>query len=566
MLGVSIILAIGTYVGCLVSTHQVATIVAVTCAAFFMAIYATRGNAANMIAIQLTAVIVVLSGIPATSHNPVLNSLAVLGGGLVQTLLLVVVWPFMPHNAERRSIAIAFDSLAKFVAHLRNGEPESPVPDGQPFQDAWLLVDETREFRLRPEQRFLLDVLRSAEVIRAGLAGLGRADRELRHCGPEGEARASAVSTHLEKVLLEIAEGIKSGRMPEFEANPSGSAPNEIDAQAWNNHAYWTDLLQRVLTQTTKLSPDDYQGVEEAFHPVPDRSTGWLGLIERFGVPKTIALRSLLAQHALRYAIIVGGTTELSHFWGVRHAYWLPLTTCLILRPDYATTLSRGFGRLTGTFIGVSIAAALALFVPHNPLIACGFMLVSAWLAFSLYLANYMLFAAAVTLYVVYSIATSGLSDHSASLERIEATLFGVLICIATTLLWPIWESKKTGAVLKDALQAQIAYCDDIQAKPEEATMEATEESRRYARGLRVEAERVVNAGALEPSWGRRRHKFSGEDVLTRLDENAAIILSLQAEAIGGSDEKVAAFRDGMQAAIKTAQELEDSLPKAEVG
>lgn len=557
MLGTTLTMTVVTFIGSSVSAHDVSAVIAVLVGAFLLALVSAASASANTIAIQGTGVLVVLSGIPATSANPLGNALLVLGGGLVQTLLLTVIWPVDPRAPERRAVAAVFVSLAHFLDRLSQN-PEPAIPDSEPFQEARAFMDEARKFHVLPDHAVLNHALRGAEALRAALVGFARCDSAMREDGPEGVAEAERTAEPVERSFLEIAERLRRGA----DLRDVPLPPLEEAARPdWAEHARWIQLLRQIVDEIRQPPPTET--------PVPFAS-GLLSAVARVTkLPDSFALRSLSAQHALRYSLAVGLAMALCRAWGVEHAYWLPLTAGLVLRPDYATTLTRGIARLVGTVAGVLMASGVALLLHPGPTAFTALMLLAGWLACALYLANYAAYTSAITLYVVYSVAASGIPERTAGLQRLEATMAGVVLALAANLAWPMWQSRKVQGVLRDALRAQIEYGRGVVALFQGAPDDPAEAKRHWARSLRVEAERMVEAAQIEPSWGRVHLPQWAPDILAALTENAAIMLSLHAEALQQRAGRLLGDADAGErasAVLTAAQRLAASLeePPAE--
>lgn len=521
MLGTTTMMAFVTLLGSAVSGNVPLAVSAVVVVAFVLAIYASKSPSANTIAIQGTGVLVVLSGIPASAANPIGNALLVLSGGLIQTLILSIVWPINPHYPERRSVASIYSSLARFVESLPDGQDRN-IPEAQPFIDARAMLEQTRAARRRPEHAILHHALRTAEALRAGLVGFARADAALRLTGSKGVALADAVAETLRGDLRSISNALRRGGVLGLPPCAATVQTEEGSSAEVLEHRRWTDLLCHQLRELREPPAE----VEDA---VPQPTASPFHLLR---LPESGALRTLAIQHALRYSVSVGLAMYLSRLWTASHAYWLPLTVALILRPDYSTTLTRGLGRLVGTVAGVILAGSFIHFVHPSQAVLALLMLASAWLACALYLANYVLYSVGITLFVVFSVSASGLPEGAAGAERLEATLAGVVLAVIGNLLWPIWESVKVQDVLRDAIKAQLAYGQAVSNLITGRLQEVPEEARHVARSLRIEAERIVEAAKLEPSRGRRHLPYAAEDIIVGLDENAAILLTLHAEAI----------------------------------
>lgn len=508
MLVTTSIMTVMTFFGSLVSGHPVAATIVVALGAFGLALFSSLNLAALLVSIQGTALIVVLAGIGASGQNPVGNALLVLAGGLVQILLLSIIWPLNPRYPERRAVERIYTSLAQFVRELRTGEGES-IPDAVPFQEAREMLS-----RLKRQPLDLLYSVRVGETVRAGLVGLAKADRELRREGDLGVARADAVAIHVEAALRQVAQSIRHERplTAELEIEPTNHSE-------WKEHEQWANLLREAVNRLK--NPPDYV-------PPLISDQERLSLRRLFS---SATIRSLSVQHAVRYGMGVGIAFALAEIWHAPRAYWLPLSTCILLRADYATTLNRGLARLVGTIAGVVIASGIASMHPSPPVLTA-IILAVTWLGCAVYLANYALFTACVTCYAVFLVSASTDVEHAAAMERLLATLGGAAIAIGANLIWPIWQTKKVAVVLRDAIESQIRYGETVQALFAGAPLTTADEARHVARALRTEAERIVQAAEIEPAWKSHAQPGWAHEILQRIDENAAIMLTLHAEAV----------------------------------
>lgn len=60
------------------------------------------------------------------------------------------------------------------------------------------------------------------------------------------------------------------------------------------------------------------------------------------------------------------------------HWFWVPLTVCLVMKPDFGSVFDRAILRVVGTVIGVAIATGVILLVPKGWEIGVAIGLLSA--------------------------------------------------------------------------------------------------------------------------------------------------------------------------------------------
>ncbi|WP_250538035.1 MULTISPECIES: FUSC family membrane protein [unclassified Caballeronia] len=205
-------------------------------------------------------------------------------------------------------------------------------------------------------------------------------------------------------------------------------------------------------------------------------------------------------RHALRVTIAVGIGYWLGRLLPLTNAYWIVMTTVIILKPGYSLTKQRNTQRIIGTAIGCAVTIALILFVkePHILLVV---MFASMVMSYSLLLFNYaasVVFTSSYVLLMFHLLAPGSLRLIG---ERAIDTVVGCAIAIAASHLFPYWEYRLMGKLVKDLLAATRNYLEASwwwKAKP------ATQaEKARAASSSAVETpvERAVfadaNAGAV---------------------------------------------------------------------
>jgi uncharacterized membrane protein YccC len=263
-------------------------------------------------------------------------------------------------------------------------------------------------------------------------------------------------------------------------------------------------------------------------------------------LPDTASLRSLTAQHALRYACTVELAFIVSEFWNRSHSYWFPMTVALVLRQGYGTTFQRGLGRLFGTIVGLTLAAlAIRVFHPSVSTLEVWAVVVT-WLAFASSQASYALMTVAVTLFVVFEISAAGMAPLDVVTIRLLASILGVVVALVSYVLWPAWHWSEIWDVLRSATLSQIEYAKAVLAAPDSSSdadrPDVLEEKIGAARALRIQAESLMESARLHPMVRDRSRLKEAESILQDLEQNAAAILIADAERMTGrgrSNERV---------------------------
>jgi uncharacterized membrane protein YccC len=119
----------------------------------------------------------------------------------------------------------------------------------------------------------------------------------------------------------------------------------------------------------------------------------------------------------------------------IQNGYWLPMTTVIILKPDFYRTYSGAIQRVTGTLLGVTIASLIAhLF---HPTLMWLIMLVAifAFNCFAFLKINPITFSTALTAYVVFLIAMTGLPETTITGHRVILTTLGSALALSSRIV-----------------------------------------------------------------------------------------------------------------------------------
>ncbi|CAH2810572.1 MAG: Putative transmembrane protein [Candidatus Burkholderia crenata] len=164
-------------------------------------------------------------------------------------------------------------------------------------------------------------------------------------------------------------------------------------------------------------------------------------------------------RHALRVTIAVGVGFWLGRLLPLTNAYWIVMTTVIILKPGYSLTKQRNVQRIIGTAIGCAACVGLILVVkdPHVLLIA---MFACMVMSYSLLLFNYtasVVFTSAYVLLMLHLLAPGGMRLIG---ERAIDTVVGCAIAIAANHLFPYWEYRLMGKQVRDMIGAMRNYLE----------------------------------------------------------------------------------------------------------
>jgi uncharacterized membrane protein YccC len=164
-------------------------------------------------------------------------------------------------------------------------------------------------------------------------------------------------------------------------------------------------------------------------------------------------------RHALRVTIAVAVGFWLGRLLPLTNAYWIVMTTVIILKPGYSLTKQRNGQRIVGTLIGCTASIALMVFVkePHILLVV---MFASMVMSYSLLLFNYaasVVFTSAYVLLMFHLLAPGSMRIIG---ERAIDTVVGCAIAIAASHLFPYWEYRLMGKLVNSMIAATRQYLE----------------------------------------------------------------------------------------------------------
>jgi len=150
---------------------------------------------------------------------------------------------------------------------------------------------------------------------------------------------------------------------------------------------------------------------------------------------ETLNLRSLATRYAVRVALTMVAATETARHLPLHNSYWLPMTTIIVLKPDFYRTYSSGVQRVFGTLLGVIAASLIAHFFHPDRTWLIALVGGFAFLCFALLKVNAVSLAAALTAYVVCLIATTGLPAGTVTVHRLINTALGCGLALVSRMV-----------------------------------------------------------------------------------------------------------------------------------
>lgn len=173
--------------------------------------------------------------------------------------------------------------------------------------------------------------------------------------------------------------------------------------------------------------------------------------------------KSPIFRHSLRLTVILLVGYVIGNLLHLQNAYWILLTSLVIMRPGYALTKERFKQRLYGTLIGGALAASIVL-LTQNAILYGIFAVVTLVLAFSMIQKNYKAAAAFITLNIVFVYSLLNPNAFEVIQFRLLDTFIGAgLAFLGNAFLWPTWEYKGIKNFIVESISADKEYLKEIE-------------------------------------------------------------------------------------------------------
>ena len=391
-------------------------------------------------------------GAPATDHSAAnalwLGAMFALGGVLTLGLTLSLR-PALRVRPEEARAADCFREVALYLAGRTVVGPVSAETEVRStIADSRRLAAQARGGPDAANRRHQRTVVLIEEADR--LYSLAGALREAGVAAPPLAAEALSGLRSLEgrgdraelrRLAAALAEHLASGTLV-TRLDPGGLAQRMTEELA---HALRIaadeDALPSPLTPASNRDPVDlWSPVRDNFNP-----------------------NSIVARHALRYALALAASVVVFWLFPKPFGYWTPLTVTVVLKPYAATTLARAVQRTIGTFAGIFVGLALMALLPTIPsqfvATMALFFAMMAVLPFNYSLAICFLSAGLIPFEHILNPALHA----SVGVDRLVATAIGAAIALAAgNLLWPTFDRRSLPERLRAAARAMAAYADAV--------------------------------------------------------------------------------------------------------
>lgn len=531
-------MAVSVFAGSLAGHSAIGAIVTSTLWGFGSGLLVAIGPAASFVGLQSAVAVIIACGFPATMTDALGRLVAVFAGGVIQTILVVVLWPLRRFEAERRALAIVYRSLAGYAASLPQPAPAAPEPhtlaDAQPtFADPqpFARVNEVLVFRA------LLD---EAERLRASLAALAL------HQSLETQPALAPFVRSVANLLHEIAAALDDARDPV--APPDvWETLEEAARELTRGRGVVTSMLGQIRaawrTAGFLASPGDRVAPPDAHVPpirrVPPIRDAWHTLYAN------LTLRSTAFRHAVRLAVTIGCATALYRIAAIPRGYWIPLTALLVLKPEFHETFKTAFARVGGTLIGAVGASLITVALAPGPTTLTLLVLAFVWCGYALFRTSYALFTVCMTGYVVFLLALAGVPEVTAAVYRSLDTALGGGLALVIYAIWPTWEAARVRDALAGTFDAHAQYVGlllQAYLDPNHRDAGGLQAARAVARLARSNAEASVDRMLGEPAARQAIDPGVALGIIAAIRRYALAVLALQARLERSTPPSIAGF------------------------
>lgn len=505
-------LAVSTFVGYLVGSSHTSLFLALLAVWTFLAgLMWAAGPTAGIIASGNVAIMLVTVTLPTSVPQAAGHAAMIAAGGVVQALL-IVLFPVRRWGAQRDALADALAAEADYARRLRQDPLASFDPE--PLMRARAAAAVTpRQARRRPAE--LHGARGLAERIRPVLASLADPAVGAPAEGP-GRDRVRELLAAAAAVLDAAAHAIRGGEPVSLPA-PSLAALKSPDT---------ADLLTGAPLRAARRLAALLDDVLETAEPGSGRTVGPGESMLRPTLPRLapVVLKEVRAElrpgspilrHALRVTAVACAGFVIGHALPFGHAYWAPMASVMVMRPDFTQTYSRAVARFGGTLVGVAVATGIVQ-LAHPGMYLSGFLaVVSAGLMYVLMRTGYAVSQVFVSAYVVFLLGMGGVRWDQTVPDRVALTLVGGLLAMVAYALYPAWETPRLRTRLAEWVAADGRYAAAVvgqYADPAGARRADVREALLAARDARIAWREALARAAGEPVRHRGLSRAAADD------------------------------------------------------
>jgi len=534
MLLTAIAAGVSAFAGSLLGANAVAMTIAALIWGVAGGLLVALGPNAGRAGLTSMILLVVTAATPRDASGALAAALLIFAGGLLQMLLAIAAWPLQRYRPERHALAALCAQLAA-SARVPSDFAQAP-PVTQALLDVESLLNGAH--RARGEIMETFRVLAGiVERIRRELLALADVDSAIGE--HEAKSTLARLREYAARTLAALADALERGTSPLAAAAAMEGFDSALAALETMRAKTTERRAQRKLTIAlaranglagqlrAALRNADFAGsrgdlraeAAEARLPRALRQRNALAILR-----SNLTLSSVAYRHAIRCGVCLAIAVAGERAAGIPHGYWVPMTTAIVLKPDFAGTFSFGLLRVIGTLLGLVLTTGLVHYafgsewerVALLAALCIGFRLLTT--------VHYGIGVMLLTGLVVILLSFDGIAPGGTMIARGIATSIGSALALTGYLVWPSWESQRVPAALATMVDAYRAHLDALLRGDAGARAAA----RSAARSARTNAQASLERLRGEPRHDRALLAF-GESVFANANRFIRAGMALEA-------------------------------------
>lgn len=452
--------------------------------------------------------------------------LLISAGGILQLLFSIAAWPLRRYRPERRALARLCRQLAA-DARRQTDAASAPAASQALSEVEELLYGADRA------RGATMDALRVlAEIIERIRLELAVLDGLVERLGAEDVPTLARIREYAARALETLAAALEAGTQPlaaagAIEGLDAGLATLADAAAGGVRHVALAH--GRALAGALRAA---LRNADLASRLGERRQAEGDARLARELQPReplpilraNLRLSSVAMRHAIRCGVCLALATLIARSLGLPHGQWMPMTTAIVLKPDFAGTFRFGLLRVVGTLLGLALTTALVHFAFGGTVSRIALLAVLCFGFRSLTTVHYAVGIALLTSLIVTLLSLEGEPPAASMLARAIGTVLGSALALLGYLVWPTWEHLRYRGVLADLLDAYRRYfCAILEPLPR-----IRAEVRRATRAARSNAEVSLERLRQEPRRDRRVVAMA-EDILAHANRFLHAAMALEA-------------------------------------
>ncbi|MGF7232341.1 FUSC family membrane protein [Arachidicoccus sp.] len=189
-----------------------------------------------------------------------------------------------------------------------------------------------------------------------------------------------------------------------------------------------------------------------------------------------LSLKSGMFRHAIRVAVAIMIGAIIGHSFGVGHAYWIMMTTVIVLKPAYSLARKKNFDRISGTIVGAIISFGIIYFTKNDTWLFV-FLCIGTLISCTFSRINYFIYVIGITVMVVvvYGFINKNTMDTVLFQRLMNSLIGGFIGFLASYFILPNWESKLANGFMLEMIAANKKYFEAIMQVFTDASFDLTQ-------------------------------------------------------------------------------------------